>query len=61
MKANQPVMTIAVLLMVCGLNAQEIQCKCRQIEGEEYFCKCTAVTGALPSSMVNRASINPQQ
>ena len=52
MKANQPVMTIAVLLMVCGLNAQEIQCKCRQIEGEEYFCKCTAVTGSLPSSMV---------
>lgn len=43
---------IVLLLMACGLNAQEIQCKCRQVEGDEYFCKCTALTGALPPSMV---------
>lgn len=43
----------AFLLLAAALFAQdqELQCKCRHIEADEYLCKCIASKGAVPSSL----------
>jgi len=43
----------ALLVVVPTLAAQdqELQCKCRIVQGDEYLCKCVAVKGSQPSTV----------
>jgi hypothetical protein len=48
----------SVLFIFPALAQNTMDCKCRQVEGQEYMCKCMAAgTGTMPASLDFKAPV----